>query len=94
MSRPYFQAGANHLEALFEQYKDDAEQLVALLDELEHRTTAKAIILRGRIANHLAAKASIRARHTPSAAQGQRTDAARITSGHRDGSDRSQFTGE
>jgi hypothetical protein len=66
MSRPYFQAGANHLEALFEQYKEDAEQLVALLNELEHRTTAKAIVLRGRIANHLAAKrASIEARHTP-----------------------------
>jgi predicted nucleic acid-binding Zn-ribbon protein len=64
MSRPYFQAGAKDLEVLFERHKDNAEQLVVLLDELEHRTTAKAIALKGRIAKQLAAKkARVGAQH-------------------------------
>jgi hypothetical protein len=56
MSRPYFQAGAKDLEALFEQHKDDLKQLLVLLDELEHRTTPKAIALKSRISKWLATK--------------------------------------
>jgi hypothetical protein len=56
MRRPYFQAGTKELEDLFEQHKDEVEQLVILLDELEHRSTPKAITLKDRIVKRLAAK--------------------------------------
>lgn len=54
MPRPLFQASAAELEGLFERNKDDAEQLAVLLAELEHRSTARAIALKGRILRLLA----------------------------------------
>src|SRR5215472_11595359 len=56
MPRPLFQASAVELEGLFERHKDDAEQLAVLLAELEHRSTARAIALKGRIRRLLAVR--------------------------------------
>jgi hypothetical protein len=56
MPRPLFQAGAAELEGLFKRYKDDAEQLAVLLAELEHRSTGRAIALKGRILRLLAVR--------------------------------------
>jgi hypothetical protein len=56
MPRPLFQASAAELEGLFKRYKDDAEQLAVLLAELEHRSTGRAIALKGRILRLLAVR--------------------------------------
>src|ERR1700730_5877560 len=55
MRRPYFQARTKELEALFERHKDDVEELVVLLGELEHRSTPRAVALKDRVLKQLAA---------------------------------------
>jgi hypothetical protein len=56
MPRSLFQASVAELEGFFERRKDDAEQLAVLLAELEHRSTARAIALKGRILRLLAVR--------------------------------------
>jgi len=56
MLRPYFQASIAGLEALFEQHWDDTGLLAVLLDELGQRKTPKAVSLKNRVVERLAAK--------------------------------------
>jgi hypothetical protein len=56
MPRPYIQANIERLEVLFKQHADDVALLTALLNELEHRKTPRAISLKDRILKRLAAK--------------------------------------
>jgi hypothetical protein len=56
MPRPYFQTSIEGLEAPFRQHANDVVLLTALLDELAHRKTPRAIILKDLIVKRLAAK--------------------------------------
>ena len=56
MPRPYFQTSIEGLEALFRQHADDVALLTALLGELAHRKTPRAVILKDLIVKWLAAE--------------------------------------
>ena len=54
MARRFFSYSVQELEALFTEKKDDADTLLAILDELDHRKRERAGRLRAQVTERLA----------------------------------------